>query len=105
MLGMPERARSDVVGVSSCAKPRLVGRRRSSSGERYGFPRRQRGTLGCVSHLARHDPEGPHGTSLLARDLTEEELAAAPVLASVDDLVIEGLTDDEHDSFVAALSS
>jgi hypothetical protein len=42
---------------------------------------------------------------LLARDLTEEELAAAPVLASVDDLVIEGLTDDEHDSFVAALSS
>lgn len=46
----------------------------------------------------------PHGTSLLPRDLTESELAAAPVLVSADALLVEGLTDDEDDAFAAALS-
>jgi hypothetical protein len=42
---------------------------------------------------------------LLPRDLTPEQLAGAPVLGSVDALVIDGLTDDEYDAFIAALSS
>lgn len=58
-----------------------------------------------MSDAATHEHEGPHGTGLLPRDLTEDELAAAPVLASLEDLEIEDLTDDEYDSFVAALSS
>lgn len=46
-----------------------------------------------------------YGTSLLPRDLTEEELAAAPVLQSADALLIDDLTVDEDDAFAAALSS
>jgi len=41
----------------------------------------------------------------LARDLTEEELVAAPVLASAGDVAIEDLSDEEYDAFVAALSA
>lgn len=41
---------------------------------------------------------------MLPRDLTEAEFAAAPILESLDALVIEDLTDDEYDSFLAALS-
>ncbi|MEZ5143012.1 MAG: hypothetical protein R2726_10910 [Acidimicrobiales bacterium] len=51
------------------------------------------------------DHHGPHGADLLPRDLTDEELAAAPVLVSPDALLIDELTDDEDDSFAAALSS
>jgi hypothetical protein len=58
-----------------------------------------------MSDAAAHDHEGPYGTGLLPRDLTEEELAAAPVLASLDALIIEDLTDDEYELFIAALSS
>jgi hypothetical protein len=43
------------------------------------------------------------GTSSLPRDLTPEELAAAPVLASVDALLIDDLSEDE--AFAAALSA
>ena len=57
-----------------------------------------------MSNPASHDHDGPHGTSLLPRDLTEAEFAAAPILESLDALVIEDLTDDEYDSFLAALS-
>ncbi|MGH3848306.1 MAG: hypothetical protein ACRDRT_01110 [Pseudonocardiaceae bacterium] len=63
------------------------------------------GKLRSMSNAATHDHEGPHGTSLLPPDLTEEEVAAAPILASLDALVIEDLTDDEYELFVAALSS
>ena len=49
--------------------------------------------------------EGPYGTSLLPRDLTEAELTAAPVLLSADALLIDDLTADEDDAFAAALSS
>jgi hypothetical protein len=55
-----------------------------------------------VSEAAHHD-EVPHGTALLAQDLRQEQPAAAPVLASVDVLVIEGLTQDEDDAFATAL--
>ena len=58
-----------------------------------------------MSNAEIHDRDRPHGTSLLPRDLTAEDLAAAPVLASADALLIEDLTADEDDAFSAALSS
>ena len=55
---------------------------------------------------AAFDPRDlPYGTSLLPRDLTASELESAPVLASVDALLIDDLTDDEDDAFAAALAS
>jgi hypothetical protein len=62
-------------------------------------------TMASVSDAAHDQHDAPHGTNLLPRDLTPEQLAAAPVLASVDALLIDGLTDDEYDAFIAALSS
>jgi hypothetical protein len=50
-------------------------------------------------------PDAPHGTALLANDLTEDQLATAPVLTSIDRLVIEGLSADQDDAFAAALDS
>ena len=52
-----------------------------------------------------HDETAPRGTSLLPRDLTPAQLKSAPMLASVDSLVIDELTDEEHDAFLAALRS
>lgn len=57
-----------------------------------------------VSDAATHDHDGPHGTSLLPRDLTDEEFAALPILESLEQLEIEDLTDDEYEKFVAAIS-
>lgn len=48
--------------------------------------------------------DAPHGTALLPSDLTDEQLAAAPVLASVDALLIEELSEDEDEAFAAALA-
>jgi hypothetical protein len=48
--------------------------------------------------------ETPHGLDLLRRDLTPDELAAAPVLGSIDQLLVD-VTDDEDDAFAAALIS
>jgi hypothetical protein len=61
--------------------------------------------MGDVSDAAADRDDAPHGTSLLPRDLTTDQLAAAPVLASIDTLVIEGLSEDEDDAFAAALGS
>jgi len=59
-----------------------------------------------VSNTAReHDETAPRGTSLLPRDLTPAQLRSAPVLASVDSLVINELTDEEYDAFLAAVRS
>jgi hypothetical protein len=58
-----------------------------------------------MSDAAHHRRGAPHGTSLLPADLTAEQLAAAPVLASVDALVIEDLDDVEDDAFAAALDA
>jgi hypothetical protein len=70
------------------------------------FPTREaRSRFQCVSQASESEGFRHHGTSLLARDLTAEELDAAPVLASVDALLIEGLTPDEDDAFAAALES
>lgn len=65
----------------------------------------RRRTLVDVSDLARNSDDAPKGTSLLPRPLTDNELAAAPVLASADALLIDDLTDDEDDAFAAALAS
>jgi len=46
-----------------------------------------------------------HGTALLPSDLTDEQLANAPVLASIDSLLIEELSEDEDEAFAAALDS
>ncbi len=53
------------------------------------------------------EPSGvvPHGTSLLPADLPNGQLHAGPVLASIDALLIEELSEDEDDSFAAALES
>jgi hypothetical protein len=62
-----------------------------------------RRNLQNVSDAARPKDDAPYGTLLLARDLTDAQLAAAPVLVSVDSLLIEDLSDDEDDAFAAAL--
>lgn len=58
-----------------------------------------------MSDSAYRQVEGSHGMALLPSDLTEEQLAAAPVLTSVDALLIEELSVDEDDAFAAALVS
>jgi predicted regulator of Ras-like GTPase activity (Roadblock/LC7/MglB family) len=45
------------------------------------------------------------GTSLLPADLTVAQIEAAPVLVSADSLVIDELTDQECDNFIAAVRS
>lgn len=57
-----------------------------------------------MSDAVSDDHDGPHGTSLLPRDLTDEEFAALPILESLEQLEIEDLTDDEYEKFVAAIS-
>jgi hypothetical protein len=58
-----------------------------------------------VRHAAQNDDDAPHGTSQLPRDLTQDQLAAAPLLVSIDTLVIDELSEDEDDAFAAALGS
>ncbi|MGH9223956.1 MAG: hypothetical protein ACRD2W_09290 [Acidimicrobiales bacterium] len=58
-----------------------------------------------MSDAADPQHEAPHGTSLLSRDLTEDQLAGAPVLPSVDTLLLDELSEDEDDAFAAALDS
>ena len=62
-------------------------------------------TIIGMSDVARPSHDAPQGTSLLPRDLTADELAKAPVLASIDKLLIEDLSDDEDDAFAAALDA
>lgn len=62
--------------------------------------------MGPMSDAAHQRDEAPRGTAaLLPEDLTEQQLAAAPVLASTASLLIEELSDDEDDAFAAALDS
>ena len=58
-----------------------------------------------MSDAASRDLQTPHGISLLPRDLTADQLSAAPVLASVDALLIDDLSDEEDDAFAAAVGS
>ena len=53
---------------------------------------------------ALHDhTDRPHGTTLLPRDLTAEQLRAATVLVSLDSLVVNELSADEDDAFADAI--
>lgn len=47
----------------------------------------------------------PQGLALLPSDLTEGQLLAAPVMVSIDALLIEDLDEDEDEAFAAALGS
>jgi len=58
-----------------------------------------------VSSTPHDDRSTPQGTRTLPQDLTDEQLANAGTLESLDDLVIAGLTQDEEDAFEAALAS
>lgn len=66
---------------------------------------RWRHRLVPVSDAVRPSDGAPHGTSLLPADLTADQLDAAPVLDSIDSLLIEELSEDEDDAFAAALES
>jgi hypothetical protein len=61
--------------------------------------------MAVVTDAVRPSDEAPHGTSLLPADLTDDQLDAAPVLDSIDSLLIEELSEDEDDAFAAALES
>lgn len=54
-----------------------------------------------MSDGAQHD-DAPKGLSLLPRDLTPDEIAAAPVYHE-GDWVIDDLTEEEYQAFVDAL--
>lgn len=56
-----------------------------------------------VRDAAERRDGAPHGTALLSSDLTEDQLAAAPVLRSIATLLIEELSEDEDDAFATAL--
>jgi hypothetical protein len=62
-----------------------------------------------VSDAAHHSAGSARGTSLLPADLTPDQLASAPVIASLDTLLIDDLTDDltddEDDAFAATLDA
>ena len=58
-----------------------------------------------MSDAADDRGERPQATALLPRDLTVEQLQAAPVLASADSLLIDELSEDEDDAFAAAIGS
>ncbi len=45
----------------------------------------------------------PSGFDGFPRDLTEDELNSGPVVTSLDELLIEDLTDEEADAFFDAL--
>jgi len=57
----------------------------------------------AVSDAAHETGNSPLGVASLPEDLTEEQLAAIPILESVDSLVIEELSEAEADAFAAAL--
>lgn len=58
-----------------------------------------------VSDAASQPDQAPPGAGLLPSDLTEDQLAAAPVLTSIDTLLIEELSVDEDEAFANALGS
>lgn len=61
-------------------------------------------TIPGVSDAAEAENDQAHGSGLLPADLTEADLASAPVLDSVDGLLVDGLSDAEDDAFAAALA-
>ncbi len=64
-----------------------------------------RRTMVDVSDAADRRDQASHGTALLSSDLTADQLATAPVLTSIDALLIEELSVDEDEAFATALDS
>jgi hypothetical protein len=64
-----------------------------------------RRTLEDMSDAARHSDGTARGTLLLPADLTPDQFASTPVIASLDTLLIDDLTDEEDDAFAAALDA
>lgn len=60
-----------------------------------------RRNVAVMSDGAQHD-DAPKGLSLLPRDLTPDEIAAAPVYHE-GDWVIDDLTEEEYQAFLDAL--
>ncbi len=58
-----------------------------------------------MSNTADDQATAAHGTSQLPPDLTAEQLMAAHVLATIDVLLIEDLTDLGDEAFAAAVRS
>lgn len=58
-----------------------------------------------VSNAMQDHTDRSHGTTLLPRDLTSEQLRSAPVLGSLDSLLIDDLYEDEDDAFADAIDS
>ncbi|MHB1534701.1 MAG: hypothetical protein ACYC1D_08840 [Acidimicrobiales bacterium] len=58
-----------------------------------------------MSDAVHRQDQSAHRTALLPGDLTDDQLAEAPVLVSVDTLLIEELSEAEDDAFSAALTS
>jgi hypothetical protein len=58
-----------------------------------------------MSNAADDQHGAAHGTSLLPRDLTAEQMLSAPVLVAIDALLIADLTDLEDEAFAAAIQS
>ena len=58
-----------------------------------------------MSNAAHDGGDRPPATALLPRDLTTEQLQAAPVLVSADSLLIDELSEDEDNAFAAAIRS
>jgi hypothetical protein len=79
--------------------PELAGWRPAEAGTSAPVPDVQWRCERCSKQRSRH----PHGISLLPRDLTADELTSAPVLASIDTLLIDDLSDEEDDAFAAAV--
>lgn len=58
-----------------------------------------------MSDAAPHRDGTGRGTTVLPDDLTQDQLASAPALKSLDTLLVDDLTDDEDDAFAAALDA
>lgn len=61
--------------------------------------------MSVMSDAAHNAEEVPLGVGPLPPDLTLDQLAAAPVMRSIDALLIEDLDEDEDEAFAAALTS
>ena len=58
-----------------------------------------------VNDVDQLEADEPHGTRLLPCDLGAEQFRSAPVLGSIDALLIDGLSEDEFDAFYCAIRS
>lgn len=81
-----------------------AGGQHSSCSMPWPTPEDER-TLTGVSDAAHHRDQDARGTARLPADLTDAQLEAAPVVTSLDTLLIDDLTDDEDDAFAAAIDA